>query len=293
MQNINEEAEAIFDWVNDSVEVVKPAPKKAVEVKKEAKKVSEILKDGRKFKKELKTERKNSVVNKEIIKADTFGFSKQDIAILQTTVFKTLKTPEQRWMALKICQALWLNPFLGEMWAFEQKGRVILMIGSAWWRTIIKRTHWFEEWSLICNSVFDWDEFEVDLVKWEVTHKSKMFDISVDAVPRFAYCQWKIKWHKLLKVVRWEEYNKKWADTFNAWNKQASEMLCNKAFAVFGRNYCSANDLSSINQVYATWEINFDDPKYTPSETTARRLPKQFEERMKKLKKKKKKFNKK
>lgn len=166
------------------------------------------------------------------------GFNNTQIAILRATSFKDCRNREEAAVACSVAKKYDLDPFIAEIWAINMKGKMVIQASAAGWRKMITRNP--EVKRLISNAVYEGDSLEIDHVNGTLSHKQvvssdKKADPKENPLGGYAAAlmdsgEW------IVKYVRWEEYDRSGEDKYSAWNKQKSEMICNKAVTVLGRS---------------------------------------------------------
>lgn len=182
------------------------------------------------------------------------GYNNMQIAILKSTSFSACRTPEERAVACSVAKKYDLDPFIQEIWAIVMKGKMVIQASAAGWRKMITRKP--EVKRLISNAVYAGDTLKIDHVNGTFEHEQiisadKKPDENENPLGAYAAAlmddgTWTVKY------VRWEEYDRSKEDSYNAWHKQKSEMICNKAVTVLGRSSFG------ISGVYLPGEITPD-----------------------------------
>ena len=181
------------------------------------------------------------------------GFNNKDIDVLRKTAFSECKTMEELAMACKLAQKYELDPFAKEIWAMNMKGKLVIEASASGWRKIARRQDSFKR--MIVQPWYENDEIEFDFLKGAITkHTQKPLDRTKETNkhpdPEGAYCLVEYKDGTTnLSVVYWHEYENSGTNSGSPWKKQKSEMIKNKASAIFGRTYCGVSGLYSEGEV--------------------------------------------
>lgn len=190
------------------------------------------------------------------------GYTNKDVDVLRKTAFSECKTLEDLAMACQLAKGYKLDPFAKEIWAMNMKGKLVIEASASGWRKIIRRQPGFKR--MVLQAWYENDEIGFDLVNSKVTkhiqNPAERSKSGVQAIPdpNGAYCF--VEYENgltNLSVVYWEEYQNSGTNNGSPWKKQKSEMIKNKAAAVFGRTYCGVSGLYSEGE---TENISSSDP---------------------------------
>lgn len=210
-----------------------------------------------------KQEPEKEAINPDEVLPGWEGFTARQVNILKVSCFPTLVRTQDMMVVARLAQKYDLDPFAKEIWAWdtnmpkEFKGKaedlhwtpkIVIEASAAGWRKIIMRDESGVK-NLVANPVFKDDIFDADMVTGEVKHEVKGFPPEKEN-PLGAYCQVEFKdGKKVVKVVRWDEYEKTTSPYDNPWKRQKSAMICQKAYSRMGRERFGISGIYSEGEV--------------------------------------------
>jgi hypothetical protein len=171
------------------------------------------------------------------------GFTNKEVQILNNTSFRACENMSDLAMACNIAKKYDLDPFSKEIWAMKIQNKIVVEASASGWRKIIRRQPQFKR--MVVQPWYSDDDIFFDLVLGKVTkHNHAPQKRSEKINPDGAYCFVEyLDGTSNLAVVYWEEYENAGNNSGSPWKKQKSEMIKNKASAVFGRTYAGVSGL--------------------------------------------------